>query len=193
MDILGMRKRKFIKLKEKYFKENGGLLLKQQLASQGGSMETTKLFTAEELEKATNNYHESRILGEGGYGTVYKGILPDNSVVAIKKSKVNGAPAQSDVFINEVIVLSQIKHRNVVRLLGCCLDTPAPLLVYEFIVEGTISEHIHKKKRRQKIITFMGAAIEYSDRNSRSTSILTLLCSHANYPPRCESNKHTIR
>ncbi|XP_016648179.1 PREDICTED: putative wall-associated receptor kinase-like 16 [Prunus mume] len=141
----GMQKRKFIKLKEKYFKENGGLLLKQQLASQGGSMETTKLFTAEELEKATNNYHESRILGEGGYGTVYKGILPDKSVVAIKKSKVNGAPAQSDVFINEVIVLSQIKHRNVVRLLGCCLETPAPLLVYEFIVEGTLSEHIHKK------------------------------------------------
>ncbi|XP_034211327.1 putative wall-associated receptor kinase-like 16 [Prunus dulcis] len=141
----GMQRRKFIKLKEKYFKENGGLLLQQQLASQGGSMETTKLFTAEELEKATNNYHESRILGEGGYGTVYKGILPDNSVVAIKKSKVNGAPAQSDVFINEVIVLSQIKHRNVVRLLGCCLETPAPLLVYEFIVEGTLSEHIHKK------------------------------------------------
>ncbi|PQQ08635.1 hypothetical protein Pyn_31400 [Prunus yedoensis var. nudiflora] len=150
----GMQRRKFIKLKEKYFKENGGLLLQKQLASQGGSMETTKLFTAEELEKATNNYHESRILGEGGYGTVYKGILPDKSVVAIKKSKVNGAPAQSDVFINEVIVLSQIKHRNVVRLLGCCLETPAPLLVYEFIVEGTLSEHIHKKDGKRSSLSW---------------------------------------
>ncbi|BFG28234.1 hypothetical protein CerSpe_145080 [Prunus speciosa] len=150
----GMQRRKFIKLKEKYFKENGGLLLQQQLASQGGSMETTKLFTTEELEKATNNYHESRILGEGGYGTVYKGILPDKSVVAIKKSKVNGAPSQSDVFINEVIVLSQIKHRNVVRLLGCCLETPAPLLVYEFIVEGTLSEHIHKKNGKRSSLSW---------------------------------------
>ncbi|XP_004309593.1 PREDICTED: wall-associated receptor kinase 2-like, partial [Fragaria vesca subsp. vesca] len=67
----GMKKREFIKLKEKHFKENGGLLLLQQLATDhGSSMKTTKIFTADELEKATNNYHESRILGEGGNGTV---------------------------------------------------------------------------------------------------------------------------
>ena len=84
----GIKKRQFNKLKEKHFKENGGLLLLQQLANHGGSVETTKIFTTEELEKATNNYHESRVLGEGGNGIVYKGILPDNKVFAIKKSKV---------------------------------------------------------------------------------------------------------
>ena len=84
----GIKKRNFIKLKERYFQENGGLLLQKQLSNHGGSVETTRIFTAEELEKATNNYHESRILGEGGYGTVYKGILLDNRVVAIKKSKI---------------------------------------------------------------------------------------------------------
>uniref|UniRef100_UPI0005C94849 wall-associated receptor kinase 3-like n=1 Tax=Fragaria vesca subsp. vesca TaxID=101020 RepID=UPI0005C94849 len=149
----GLKKRKFIKLKEKYFTENGGLLLQQKLTSQGGSVETTKLFTAEELEKATNNYHESRILGEGGYGTVYRGILLDNRVVAIKKSKV-GAPTQTDQFVNEVIVLSQINHRNVVRLLGCCLETEVPLLVYEFITQGTLFEHIHKNKGKGSLLSW---------------------------------------
>ncbi|KAL6206470.1 hypothetical protein ACLB2K_023718 [Fragaria x ananassa] len=149
----GLKKRKFIKLKEKYFTENGGLLLQQKLTSQGGSVETTKLFTAEELEKATNNYHESRILGEGGYGTIYRGILLDNRVVAIKKSKV-GAPTQTDQFVNEVIVLSQINHRNVVRLLGCCLETEVPLLVYEFITQGTLFEHIHKNKGKGSLLSW---------------------------------------
>ncbi|XP_050108739.1 wall-associated receptor kinase 2-like isoform X2 [Malus sylvestris] len=145
----GMQRRKFLKLKEKYFKENGGLLLQQKIASQGGSVETTKIFTAEELEKATNNYHESGILGEGGYGIVYKGILAadNNKVVAIKKSKIC-VPLQKEQFVNELLVLSQINHRNVVRLLGCCLELEVPLLVYEFIAHGTLFEHIHGKKRK---------------------------------------------
>ncbi|KAM1123161.1 hypothetical protein FF1_004563 [Malus domestica] len=145
----GMQRRKFLKLKEKYFKENGGLLLQQKIASQGGSVETTKIFTAEELEKATNNYHESGILGEGGYGIVYKGILAadNNKVVAIKKSKIC-VLTQKEQFVNELLVLSQINHRNVVRLLGCCLELEVPLLVYEFVAHGTLFEHIHGKKRK---------------------------------------------
>ncbi|KAM1561567.1 hypothetical protein ACFX1Z_004679 [Malus domestica] len=145
----GMQRRKFLKLKEKYFKENGGLLLQQKIGSQGGSVETTKIFTAEELEKATNNYHESGILGEGGYGIVYKGILAadNNKVVAIKKSKIC-VLTQKEQFVNELLVLSQINHRNVVRLLGCCLELEVPLLVYEFVAHGTLFEHIHGKKRK---------------------------------------------
>ncbi|XP_058110511.1 wall-associated receptor kinase 2-like [Magnolia sinica] len=72
------RKRRLIKLKEKFFKQNGGFLLKEKISSRQSSAEPCKIFTTEELRKATYNYDKSQIVGEGGYGTVYKGILPDN-------------------------------------------------------------------------------------------------------------------
>jgi len=131
----GLKKRKFIKLKEKFFQQNGGLLLQQKLSNRKGSVETSKIYSAEELKKATNNYDESRVLGQGGYGTGYRGVLSDNTMVAIKKSKI-GDPSQIEQFINETIVLTQINHRNMVKLFGCCLETEVPLLVYEFISKG---------------------------------------------------------
>ncbi|XP_026394787.1 wall-associated receptor kinase-like 1 [Papaver somniferum] len=137
-----IKKRRLIKMKEKFFQQNGGLLLKQQISSNEGGVETSKIFTAEELKLATNNYNESLILGQGGYGTVYKGTLPDNHTVAIKKSKIVDQ-SQIEQFINEVFMLTQINHRNVVKLLGCCLETEVHLLVYEYVSNRTLSQHIH--------------------------------------------------
>ncbi|VAI12756.1 unnamed protein product [Triticum turgidum subsp. durum] len=135
-----LQRKKHRKEKDEYFKQNGGLMLYDEMRSR--QVDTVRILTEKEIKIATDNYNEDRVLGCGGHGMVYKGTLDDLREVAIKKSKVIDDDCR-DEFVNEIIILSQINHRNIVRLLGCCLDIDVPVLVYEFVSNGTLYEFLH--------------------------------------------------
>ncbi|KAH1046057.1 hypothetical protein J1N35_036841 [Gossypium stocksii] len=112
------------------------------MSSNEGGLDKTKLFSSKELEIATDQFNENRILGCGGQGMVYKGMLPDGKIVLVKKSNTVDE-GHLEQFINKIFILSHLDHRNIVKLLGCCLETDMPLIVYEFIPNGTLSHLIH--------------------------------------------------
>ncbi|KAJ9178489.1 hypothetical protein P3X46_010367 [Hevea brasiliensis] len=146
--------------KERNFLENGGMLLKHQ---------RVRIFSEAELVRATKNFDASHLLGEGGFGYVYKGALADNTLVAIKKSKDLDKIRLNQEFQHEIGIVSQVNHKNVVKIIGLCLETKVPLLVYEFISNGTLFHHIHHKqsqilanwKNRLRIAAETALALDY--------------------------------
>ncbi|KAL6282749.1 hypothetical protein ACE6H2_013678 [Prunus campanulata] len=174
------RKKKEEDLRRKYFKENGGELLKEKLGNKA------RIFTEAEIQEATNNYAVRNELGRGRYGIVYRGVL-DKQEVAIKKphapiddqkqiatpiddKKQIAAPIDdqkqiiapiddqkqitpNNQFADEMTVLYQINHNNVVRFVGCCLTTKTPILVYEFISKGSLYKSIHVKEGGKPLLS----------------------------------------
>ncbi|OIT26252.1 PREDICTED: probable LRR receptor-like serine/threonine-protein kinase At1g06840 isoform X1 [Nicotiana attenuata] len=104
-------------------------------------MDGIKSFTFREMTLATNNFDISNQVGEGGYGTVFKGILADKTIVAIKRAKEGSLQGQKE-FLTEISLLSRLHHRNLVSLLGYCDEEGEQMLVYEFMCNGTLRNWI---------------------------------------------------
>ncbi|THG02238.1 hypothetical protein TEA_004583 [Camellia sinensis var. sinensis] len=103
------------------------------------SLREARHFEVEELSLATKDFSDKSLIGEGKFGPVYKGMLNDGMLVAIKKRA--GTPSQE--FVEEVRYLSSIHHRNLVTLLGYCQENDQQFLVYEYIPYGSISIHLY--------------------------------------------------
>ncbi|KAI5076459.1 hypothetical protein GOP47_0008524 [Adiantum capillus-veneris] len=105
-----------------------------------------KDFTFEELRKTTNNFDNSVQIGRGGYGRVYKAVLPDGVEVAIKRAQ-EGSLQGGKEFLTELELLSRVHHRNLVSLVGYCDDEGEQMLVYEYMENGTLREHLNSDSK----------------------------------------------
>ncbi|KAL6508124.1 hypothetical protein OROHE_021666 [Orobanche hederae] len=105
----------------------------------GFTLRDATRFAMDELSSATRNFSDKSLIGQGKFGEVYKGLLHDGLLVAMKKRP--GPPSQE--FVDEVRYLSSIQHRNLVSLLGYCQENDLQILVYEYIPNGSVSFHLY--------------------------------------------------
>ncbi|XP_010668420.4 L-type lectin-domain containing receptor kinase IX.1 [Beta vulgaris subsp. vulgaris] len=107
-----------------------------------------KRFTYNELSHATNNFSEEQKLGEGGFGGVYRGFLTDlDRYIAVKKISRESKQGKKE-FMSEVRIISCLRHKNLVQLLGWCHERGDLLLVYECMPNGSLDSHLYRSKRK---------------------------------------------
>lgn len=105
-----------------------------------------KDFTYSELAVATNSFDNSTVVGSGGYGKVHRGVLANGTVVAIKRAQEGSLQGEKE-FLTEIELLSRLHHRNLVSLLGYCDEEGEQMLVYEFMPNGTLRDHLSSKSK----------------------------------------------
>ncbi|KAL1289333.1 hypothetical protein AAHE18_20G049800 [Arachis hypogaea] len=130
-------------------------------------------FEFEKLAIATDNFHLANKLGQGGFGLVYRGTLEDGLEVAVKR--LSRASCQGlEEFMNEVLVISKLQHRNLVRLLGCCVEGDEKILVYEYMPNKSLDAYLFDSckqvlnwEKRFHIIEGIARGLLYLHRDSR--------------------------
>ncbi|XVE51224.1 hypothetical protein DITRI_Ditri02bG0022700 [Diplodiscus trichospermus] len=140
----------------------------------GVKFQELQLFDFGKLAAATNNFHPTNMLGKGGFGLVYKGKLQDGQEIAVKR--LSRASVQGlEEFMNEAMVISKLQHRNLVKLLGCCIDGEEKMLVYEYMPNKSLDVFLfdsQKQKlldwrKRFNIIEGISRGLLYFHRDSR--------------------------
>ncbi|XP_009622952.1 LEAF RUST 10 DISEASE-RESISTANCEUS RECEPTOR-LIKE PROTEIN KINASE-like 1.4 isoform X1 [Nicotiana tomentosiformis] len=132
----------------------------------GSSYFGAHVFSFAELEEATDNFDQSKELGDGGFGVVYYGKLRDGRVVAVKRLYENNFK-RVEQFMNEVEILTKLRHQHLVTLYGCTSKRSRDLLlVYEYISNGTVADHLHGNRAKSGLLSWpvrMNIAIETAD------------------------------
>lgn len=99
-------------------------------------------FTYNDLASATNGFSQANLLGQGGFGYVHKGVLPNGKEVAVKSLKLNSGQGERE-FQAEVDIISRVHHRHLVSLVGYCISGSQRMLVYEYVPNSTLEDHLH--------------------------------------------------
>ncbi|TYH29750.1 hypothetical protein ES288_A01G036900v1 [Gossypium darwinii] len=140
----------------------------------GVKLQQLPIINFEEIATATNNFNHAKKLGQGGFGPVYRGTLDDGKEIAVKRlSKASGQGLEE--FMNEVVVISKLQHRNLVRLLGCCVEGEEKILVYEYMPNksldtflfDTTKQDVLDWRKRFDIIEGISRGLHYLHRDSR--------------------------
>lgn len=129
----------------------------EQLPSQGQGLGTIhslsndfKVFEKEELVAATENFHHKNHLGKGAFGAVYKGTTSQGSEIAVKKLSLNSKQGK-DEFVNEIRLVAKVRHRNLVKLLGCCAEGSERLIVYEYLPNNSLYTFLFDPNKRSHL------------------------------------------
>ena len=101
-----------------------------------------RYFTFAEIQKATKNFEEKDVIGVGGFGKVYLGVLEDGTKLAIKRGNPSSDQGMNE-FLTEIQMLSKLRHRHLVSLIGCCDENNEMILVYEFMSNGPLRDHLY--------------------------------------------------
>jgi serine/threonine protein kinase len=143
------------KRKQKAYHEEYVKGVKEQVLPNGGA----KWFDISELEKATNGFSQKNMIGQGGYGLVYKGVLSDGTVVAVKQLMHDLDATGDEEFRNETEIISKIRHRNLLSLRGCCASSDTDngkrrYLVYDYMPNGSLDVHLFNYNTKRKQLTW---------------------------------------
>ncbi|KAK0599908.1 hypothetical protein LWI29_009743 [Acer saccharum] len=127
--------------KKAFVLKNGGILLEELITTFDGKRNPIRNFSSKELKLATNNYDTMNVIIDDGFIKLHKGFLPDRQIsVMVFESE---SEHSYDCCINNIVFASQMCHKHILKLVGCCLETEFPTLVFESLVKyGTLEDHI---------------------------------------------------